>query len=73
MMVSHYAHVKIPKSTRDKYLKILAKQNEIKGGIPDISNNPNDLESIPNKLKALWETANYAAMMENRIHQLAWC
>ena len=39
--------------------------NEIKGGIPDLSNNPNDLESIPNKLKALWETANYAAMMEN--------
>ena len=68
MMVSHYAvHVKNTslKSTRDKYLKILAKQNEIKGGIPDISNNPNDLESIPNKLKALWETANYAAMMEN--------
>lgn len=68
MMVSHYAvHVKNTslKSTRDKYLKILAKQNEIKGGIPDLSNNPNDLESIPNKLKALWETANYAAMMEN--------
>ena len=59
-MVSHYAvHVKNTslKSTRDKYLKILAKQNEIKGSIPDISNNPNDLESIPNKLKALWETA----------------
>ena len=68
MMVSHYAvHVKNTslKSTRDKYLKILAKQNEIKEGIPDLSNNPNDLESIPNKLKALWETANYAAMMEN--------
>ena len=68
MMVSHYAvHVKNTslKSTRDKYLKILAKQNKIKGGIPDISNSPKNSETVPNKLKALWETANYAAMMEN--------
>ena len=67
-MVSHYAvHVRNTslKSTRHKYLQILAKENSIEGGIPDISPFDENADEMPKKLQALWEHANYAAMMEN--------
>ena len=62
LTISHYAvHVRNTslKKTRAKYLKIIAEQNGIEGGIPDA----NDAKS--GKLRSLWEKANYAAMMEN--------
>ncbi|MFY9254168.1 MAG: sulfatase [Fuerstiella sp.] len=68
MMVSHYAvHVRNTslKSTREKYLKILAKERGIAGGVPDISKSDQNADEMPKKLQSLWETANYAAMMEN--------
>lgn len=68
MMVSHYAvHVRNTslKSTRDKYLHILAKENNIEGGIPDISPFHENADEMPQKFQTLWEKANYAAMMEN--------
>ncbi len=68
MMVSHYAvHVRNTslKSTREKYLHILATENGIEGGIPDISKFDTNADAMPKKLQALWEKANYAAMMEN--------
>ena len=68
MMVSHYAvHVRNTslKSTREKYLRLLATENGIEGGIPDISKFDTNADAMPKKLQALWEKANYAAMMEN--------
>ncbi len=68
MMVSHYAvHVRNTslKSTREKYLQILAKQHGIADGIPDISKFDQNAHEMPKKLQSFWEQANYAAMMEN--------
>ena len=68
MMVSHYAvHVRNTslKSTREKYLRLLATEHDIQGGIPDISKFDTNADAMPKKLQALWEKANYAAMMEN--------
>lgn len=62
LMISHYAvHVRNVslKSTRAKYLKILAERREIAEGIPD------NRKELSGRLAALWEEANYAAMMEN--------
>ena len=68
MMVSHYAvHVRNSslKSTREKYLRILAEERGIAGGVPDISQYDKNADEMPKNLRAVWETANYAAMMEN--------
>jgi arylsulfatase A-like enzyme len=68
MMVSHYAvHVRNTslKSTREKYLRILAEQRGITGGVPDISRFDKNADEMPKNLRAVWEKANYAAMMEN--------
>ena len=68
MMVSHYAlHVRNMSldDTRDKYLKLVAKQNGIEGGIPDISKYDANADAMPKQLRGLWERANYAAMMDN--------
>ncbi|MCP4785711.1 MAG: sulfatase [Fuerstiella sp.] len=68
LMVSHYAvHVRNTslKTTREKYLKIVAADNGIEGGIPDISRFDRSSGEMPRKLQSLWERANYAAMMEN--------
>lgn len=68
MMVSHYAvHVRNTslKSTREKYLKILANEYGIAGGIPDISKFDKNADAMPKKFQSIWEKANYAAMMEN--------
>ncbi|MBL6922876.1 MAG: sulfatase-like hydrolase/transferase [Akkermansiaceae bacterium] len=68
MMISHYAlHVRNTslKSTREKYLRIVAEREGIKGGIPDISKYDSNAAEMPKKLKAYWERANYAAMVEN--------
>ena len=68
MMVSHYAvHVRNAslKSTREKYLRILAEAHGIVEGVPDISKSDKNADEIPENLRYIWETANYAAMMEN--------
>jgi len=68
MMVSHYAvHVRNTslKSTREKYLRILAEERGIAGGVPDISKFDKNADEMPKNLRAVWEHANYAAMMEN--------
>lgn len=68
MMVSHYAvHVRNTslKSTREKYLRILAEERGIAGGVPDISRFDKNADEMPKNLRSIWETANYAAMMEN--------
>ena len=68
MMVSHYAvHVRNTslKSTRDKYLRIVASENGIENDIPDISPFDDNADEMPTKFQAFWEQANYAAMMEN--------
>lgn len=68
LMISHYAvHVRNTslKSTRAKYLKIVAKQKGIAGGIPDISKFDANAAEMPKNLRAHWEKANYAAMMED--------
>ena len=68
MMVSHYAvHVRNTslKSTREKYLKILAEEHGIAGGVPDISKFDKNADEMPKNLRSIWEKANYAAMMEN--------
>ena len=68
MMISHYAlHVRNMslKSTREKYLKILAQENGIADGIPDISKFDSNASEMPKELSHLWEKANYAAMMED--------
>ena len=67
MMISHYAlHVRNMslKSTRKKYLEILAKEYGIEGGIPDISRFDSNASEMPVKLRVHWEKANYAAMVE---------
>ena len=68
LMISHYAvHVRNTslKSTRAKYLKIVAEREGIADGIPDISKFDTNASEMPKKLQSLWEKANYAAMMEN--------
>ena len=68
LMISHYAlHVRNTslKSTREKYLAIVAKEKGIRGNIPDISKFDANADEMPKKLQPLWERANYAAMMEN--------
>ena len=68
MMVSHYAvHVRNTslKSTREKYLRILAEERGIAGGVPDISKFDKNADEMPKNLRAIWEHANYAAMKEN--------
>ena len=68
MMISHYAvHVRNTslKTTREKYLKILAEKTGVEGGIPDISKNDGNANDMPKRLRSLWEKANCAAMMEN--------
>jgi arylsulfatase A-like enzyme len=68
LTISHYAlHVRNMslKSTRRKYLDIVAEREGIEEKIPDISKfDPNADEMLP-KMKSHWERANYAAMMEN--------
>ena len=68
LTISHYAlHVRNMslKSTRRKYLDIIAKREGIEGKIPDISKFDDNAEEMPVKMRAHWERANYAAMMEN--------
>ena len=68
LMISHYAvHVRNTslKSTREKYLKIVAEENGIEGSIPDISRFDKNADEMPKKLQSLWEKANYAGMMED--------
>ena len=68
LMISHYAlHVRNMslKSTRAKYLQIIAEQNGIEAGIPDISPFDDNAADMPKNLRARWERANYAAMMED--------
>ncbi|MGI9241286.1 MAG: sulfatase [Verrucomicrobiales bacterium] len=68
LTISHYAvHVRNTslKSTREKYLRIVAQKNGIEGGLPDISKSDAKPGQMPKKFHALWEEANYAAMMEN--------
>ncbi len=68
MMVSHYAlHVRNTslKSTREKYLRIIAEREGISGGIPDISKFDKNAADMPKNLKHYWEQANYAAMVDD--------
>ena len=68
MMISHYAlHVRNMslKSTRRKYLDLVAEREGIDEEIPDISKFDDNAEEMPAKLRSHWERANYAAMMEN--------
>ena len=68
LMISHYAlHVRNMslKNTRLKYLDIIAKQQGIEGGIPDISRFDDNAADMPQNLRSHWERANYAAMMED--------
>ena len=68
LMISHYAlHVRNMslKSTRAKYLEIVAERNGISGGIPDISRFDDNAIDMPKNLRAHWEKANYAAMVED--------
>ena len=68
LYISHYAlHVRNMslKSTRRKYLDIVAERAGIKEKIPDISRFDANANEMPPKLRNHWEKANYAAMMEN--------
>ena len=68
MMISHYAlHVRNMslRSTRRKYLDLVAEREGIDEEIPDISKFDDNAEEMPTKLRSHWERANYAAMMEN--------
>jgi arylsulfatase A-like enzyme len=68
LTISHYAlHVRNMslKSTRRKYLDIVAEREGIEEEIPDISKFDDNAEEMPLKMRAHWERANYAAMMEN--------
>jgi arylsulfatase A len=68
MMISHYAlHVRNMslKSTRRKYLDLVAERAGIDEEIPDISKFDDNAEEMPAKLRSHWERANYAAMMED--------
>jgi arylsulfatase A-like enzyme len=53
------------KSTRRKYLDIVAEREGIEEKIPDISKFDPNADEMPPKMKSHWERANYAAMMEN--------
>ena len=68
LTISHYAlHVRNMslKSTRRKYLDIVAEREGIEEKIPDISKFDDNIAEMPEKLRNHWERANYAAMMEN--------
>lgn len=68
LTISHYAlHVRniSLKSTRRKYLDIMADRKGIEEVIPDISRFDKNAKEMPAKYRSIWETANYAAMMEN--------
>jgi arylsulfatase A-like enzyme len=68
MMISHYAlHVRNEslKSTREKFLKIVAEREGIAGGIPDISRFDDNADEMPQKFRHLWARANYAAMVND--------
>lgn len=68
LTISHYAlHVdnQSLKSTRKKYLDIIARENGIEGGIPDKGKPTSEGQGLSGKLRRLWEEANYAAMMED--------
>jgi arylsulfatase A len=68
LTISHYAlHVRNMslKTTRRKYLDIVAEREGIEEKIPDISKFDPNADEMPPKLKNHWERANYAAMMEN--------
>ena len=68
LTISHYAlHVRNMslKSTRRKYLDIVAEREGIEEKIPDISKFDDNAAEMPEKLRNHWERANYAAMMEN--------
>ena len=68
LTISHYAlHVRNMslKSTRRKYLDIVAEREGIEEEIPDISRFDDNAEEMPAKLRSHWERANYAAMMED--------
>ena len=53
------------KSTRRKYLDMVAEREGIEDKIPDISKFDDNAEEMPLKMRSHWERANYAAMMEN--------
>ena len=68
LTISHYAlHVRNMslKSTRRKYLDIVAEREGIEEEIPDISKFDDNADEMPAKLRSHWERANYAAMMED--------
>ena len=68
LTISHYAlHVRNMslKSTRRKYLDIVAEREGLEEEIPDISKFDDNAEEMPAKLRSHWERANYAAMMED--------
>ena len=68
LTISHYAvHVRNTslKSTREKYLKMIAERNGIDGGIPDFPKSDARKKNGSSKLRHYWEEANYAAMMED--------
>jgi arylsulfatase A-like enzyme len=68
LTISHYAlHVRNMslKSTRRKYLDIVAEREGIEEEIPDISKFDDNADEMPVKLRSHWERANYAAMMED--------
>ena len=68
LTISHYAlHVRNMslKSTRRKYLDLVAEREGIADEIPDISKFDDNADEMPVKLRSHWERANYAAMMEN--------
>ncbi|MEO0416893.1 MAG: sulfatase-like hydrolase/transferase, partial [Verrucomicrobiota bacterium] len=68
MTISHYAlHVRNTslKTTREKYLKIIAEKEGIQETIPDISKHDANADKMPKNLRAHWDRANYAAMMED--------
>ena len=68
LTISHYAlHVRNMslKSTRRKYLNLVAEREGIEEEIPDISKFEDNADEMPAKLRSHWERANYAAMMED--------
>lgn len=68
LTISHYAlHVRNMslKSTRRKYLDIIAEREGLDEEIPDISRFDDNAGKMPAKLRSHWERANYAAMMED--------
>ena len=68
LTISHYAlHVRNMslKSTRRKYLDVVAEREGLEEEIPDISKFDDNADEMPAKLRSHWERANYAAMMED--------